>query len=768
MNGCRNAIRGVLVAGAWVAGLVACLAPGGQGADTEPPTRPLPLTLTAKTGSSVSLSLGASTDNVEVVAYEVLCEGSTVGSSPSNAFLCRGLVAEKSLTFRVRARDAAGNLSPPSNALLATPEAGGLTSPPAIVRTNFSAIVLNYDPFILVDGTRRRVGEHFGHRKIDALIAQYIELMRKASGGQMNWSVTSRFDLDEWAPGEDSPSPVFDPTNCVALLEQGHEYRASYPAILQDPRFDIIGRAHRGELDAVWVFGAPGVGFWETAMAGPSPYWINGAETVEPALRGNIVFYGFGKEGHQGVGFMCENTCHMTEIILRDHLAPTWPLSVASRVFNTLNPDNPARALTSRFVHAWTHFTQAEAASWDPVLVAPGGAQAGLSHFPPVALHNYNWSTRVLDFENPGPFRACDGTWSIDEGEYHVLPGDGVKAVAVDEMTLADEMGDYHPLEAFSNADVELTVRVMNGAAPSHAGFLFRVSTCAAGPNRVRGYYVGLDVFRDRLVLARLDNAFLPLTHAPCALETNVPYRLRLEARGGRIKAYLNDSLAPLISFLDSSHLTGGFGLAAYGTEAFFDDLGITSHTTSTADKWYGYPVGQAAPRDLTPLEWDGDRDIAMDAFYAWWWEHLPKNGGGHYATNLQDGSCSLLLNTWWPYIYDHNRFGVTRPFPDIVFPPEDITPPSPPSGLTGAALDASRVRLAWTEARDNVGVTRYVVHRDGAFLRKTTLPQLVDTRLAPGTRYSYLVQACDGSGNVSTGVPVVVTTTISSGEQKQ
>ena len=110
----------------------------------------------------------------------------------------------------------------------------------------------------------------------------------------------------------------------------------------------------------------------------------------------------------------------------------------------------------------------------------------------------------------------------------------------------------------------------------------------------------------------------------------------------------------------------------------------------------------------------------------------------------------------------------MTRPFPDIVFPPEDVMPPSPPSGLTGAALDASRVRLAWTGARDNVGVTRYVVHRDGALLRKTALPQLVDTRLAPGTRYSYLAQACDGSGNVSTGVPVAVITPASNGERNE
>jgi hypothetical protein len=35
----------------------------------------------------------------------------------------------------------------------------------------------------------------------------------------------------------------------------------------------------------------------------------------------------------------------------------------------------------------------------------------------------------------------------------------------------------------------------------------------------------------------------------------------------------------------------------------------------------------------------------------------------------------------------------------------------------------------------------------------------MIDARLAPDTRYDYLIQTCDGSGNASPGVPVSVTT---------
>lgn len=743
---------------AWIAVMVG-LAGHTRAADTEPPSRPQSLTLTAKTGASVSLAWGASTDNLGVVAYAIFRDGSPIGSSVSNAFLCTGLQPEQSYTFRVRARDAAGNVSAPSNALLATPQAAGLQAPPVLVRIQFFALVLNYNPNIYVDGALVRADTYYDHGNVDSLIAQYIDLMRKASGGQMNWSVVNRFDLDEWAPPDGSPSRLFNASNCVELVNQGYEYGASYSSILHDPRFNIITQANQERLDAVWIFGPPGVGFAETAMAGPHPYWINGGGTVDTALNRNLVFYGFGKAGHQGVGFMCENTCHMTEIIIRDHIAPGWPLTVSTRTFNTLNINNRARALTTSLVNDWTHFTQADAASWDPALVAPGYAQAGLSHFPPTALYNYDWSTLFLDFNDPGPVHVYDGSWSIQNGEYHVLSGDGVKALALDGMTLSDNLGDYHPPEAFSDADVELAVRVMNNSAPAHAGLLFRVNRCAAGPNQVRGYYLGLSPFQDQVLLARLNNSFTLLTNVSSSLEANVTYHLRLEARGDHIKVFLDDRLEPLFSVDDSTYVTGGFGLAAYSTEAFFDNLGIVSHVASTADQWYDYPEGPSAPRDLSPLEWDGDRNIAMDGFYAWWWEHLPKNGGGHYATNLSSGARSLILNDWWPYIYDHNRFGTARPFPDIVFPPEDVTPPSAPSGPMGIALGASRIGLAWDEATDNVGVTRYSIYRDGIFLRKTTLPHLVDARLSPATRYKYQVRACDGSGNVSGPVPIEVTT---------
>src|SRR4029079_4232060 len=45
---------------------------------------------------------------------------------------------------------------------------------------------------------------------------------------------------------------------------------------------------------------------------------------------------------------------------------------------------------------------------------------------------------------------------------------------------------------------------------------------------------------------------------------------------------------------------------------------------------------------------------------------------------------------------------------------PGDLTAPSAPSNLNASAISVSLVNLSWSAASDNVGVTSYVVYRNG------------------------------------------------------
>ena len=86
-----------------------------------------------------------------------------------------------------------------------------------------------------------------------------------------------------------------------------------------------------------------------------------------------------------------------------------------------------------------------------------------------------------------------------------------------------------------------------------------------------------------------------------------------------------------------------------------------------------------------------------------------------------------------------------------------DITAPSAPTGVT-ATGSSSSVALAWTASTDNVGVTRYNVHRSTTAgftpsaanrIAQPTGTSYTDGGLSPGTYY-YRVIAEDAAGNLS------------------
>ena len=88
--------------------------------DTQPPTAPTNLAVGAKTSTTVTLTWTASTDNVGVTGYRVM-EGTTqVGTGTATTFTVTGLLPSSTHTYTVTAFDAAGNVSPPSNAVTVT------------------------------------------------------------------------------------------------------------------------------------------------------------------------------------------------------------------------------------------------------------------------------------------------------------------------------------------------------------------------------------------------------------------------------------------------------------------------------------------------------------------------------------------------------------------------------------------------------------------------------------------------------------------------
>jgi len=102
--------------------------------DTTPPSAPTGLTATAVSTSQINLSWTASTDNVGVTGYKVeRCQGAAcssfvqVATPTTTTFSDTGLTGSTSYSYRVRATDAAGNLSTFSNTSSATTTTGPIS-----------------------------------------------------------------------------------------------------------------------------------------------------------------------------------------------------------------------------------------------------------------------------------------------------------------------------------------------------------------------------------------------------------------------------------------------------------------------------------------------------------------------------------------------------------------------------------------------------------------------------------------------------------------
>jgi chitodextrinase len=81
-----------------------------------------------------------------------------------------------------------------------------------------------------------------------------------------------------------------------------------------------------------------------------------------------------------------------------------------------------------------------------------------------------------------------------------------------------------------------------------------------------------------------------------------------------------------------------------------------------------------------------------------------------------------------------------------------DTQAPTVPTGLTANATSSSQISLSWNASTDNVGVTGYMIYRNGSYLKEvTTGTSTIDSGLAPSTQNCYQVSAIDAAGNEST-----------------
>lgn len=114
--------------------------------DTTPPTVPKNLVASKITETSANLSWSSSTDAESAVSYEIYKGTALIGTSTTTNFAITGLVANNAYLFSVKSKDAIGNLSAPSLALLVeTSDTIPPTAPGSLTASEITTTSVNFN-----------------------------------------------------------------------------------------------------------------------------------------------------------------------------------------------------------------------------------------------------------------------------------------------------------------------------------------------------------------------------------------------------------------------------------------------------------------------------------------------------------------------------------------------------------------------------------------------------------------------------------------------
>jgi chitodextrinase len=155
---------------------------------------------------------------------------------------------------------------------------------------------------------------------------------------------------------------------------------------------------------------------------------------------------------------------------------------------------------------------------------------------------------------------------------------------------------------------------------------------------------------------------------------------------------------------------------------------------------WYGGSAGAAT----------GIGDVIGDPKFV--------NGGGRTAADYKLTSTSRALGMALDLtsIVDKDYFGTTRTLPLDIGSHQfssgllDKIAPTVPLNVNASGGDATSIMLTWTASTDDVGVTGYIVTRDGVEVATVSTPTWTDRNVVADKLYAYAVQAVDAAGNRS------------------
>ncbi|MEK3720218.1 family 43 glycosylhydrolase [Paenibacillus sp. FSL H8-0034] len=169
-----------------------------------------------------------------------------------------------------------------------------------------------------------------------------------------------------------------------------------------------------------------------------------------------------------------------------------------------------------------------------------------------------------FDDGNDTGWTKYGGTWTVSGGQYNVASNPGAKALL-----------DTNFTDLIYEADV-------TPGSTGNAGLVFRVSNPGTGTDAYQGYYAGLDVPNQKVLIGKANNNWTSLATASMSLTANTKYHVKIFAQGDSIKVYVGDMATPKISVTDSAYTRGSIGVRTFDSAAKFDNISVQSSRYET------------------------------------------------------------------------------------------------------------------------------------------------------------------------------------------
>lgn len=234
------------------------------------------------------------------------------------------------------------------------PEPAGETPSPITRKVELIA----FDPRLPAQGFQP-LSQAFGWQDVDSLAANYINDIRSASHGYVNYQIVENIDVDNFPVKQDGFT--YTPVTYWNAWQTGTGFHqpdlVDYVRIIND--YNLVGRINSGEIDEVWLFGMPYAGFYESIMAGPGAFFCNALPLGISGVNRRFIIMGFNYQ--RGGGEMLESFGHRAESIL-------------NQVFHFSSPS----------ANLWERFTRYDKTH-------PGQAEVGTVHYAPNSQTDYDW-----------------------------------------------------------------------------------------------------------------------------------------------------------------------------------------------------------------------------------------------------------------------------------------------------------------------------------------------------------------------------------------